>query len=346
MGMNRLSRPGLIAAIALSSIQAHATHGAREIGVPLTNSEAALSLMYANPPLPMTYFRKGDNKLTVLLDVFSVQKPATGTEEQQAVSDVSLSGSQTGFGGGVLYDHAVSERVSLFGIFMGAQLGRATLTGRANAAARTQISSGGNNRPGQVFQGADSDGSSSFGMIAGANWRVWGRDPERTAVTVFGGPGLFRTKGSGTSRILDMNTAADGSTCPETFSGYNCISRRFTGESTFVTPVIGVQAGVPIGKFALNPYFMVFMAPPDESSDQLTLDRGISTGSGTTTTQVNYFRAVSPVALGLNATYRPWGLSANLTGSLTTYIIREMANISDFKILKLQISKSFGSYPR
>ena len=42
-----------------------ANHGTRQIGTPLTTAEAALSTLYANPPLPMTAFKAG-NCLAIL----------------------------------------------------------------------------------------------------------------------------------------------------------------------------------------------------------------------------------------------------------------------------------------
>ena len=61
---------------------------------------------------------------------------------------------------------------------------------------------------------------------------------------------------------------------------------------------------------------------------------------------MTYKNGLTPVSLGTNLTYRPWGLTANLTGAFAAPIVAKMSGLSDFKILKLQVSKSFGTYPR
>ena len=324
-----------------------ATHGLREIGLPLTNAEAALSLLYANPPLPMTYFRPGDYKLTVLLDVFSVRDPAEGGEETQPVSDVSLEGSMLGWGGGVLLERAFSSRWSLFGMLLGAQLGSGTLTGKANDQSVQAINGGATNKPGQVFQKAESGGSSSVGGIFGVNFRILGKGPDVFALTAFAGPAIFHTSGSGQSTALDISASAPANSgeCTESFSGYKCVRRSYKGSFTNFTPALGLQAGIPIRQFILNPYLLIFPNTPDEFTDNIQVDIPAS-GQTADITELPFFRAISPLNLGLNLTYRPWGLTANLTGSLAAKLISSQAGISNFSILKFQVSKSFGSYPK
>lgn len=352
LGMSGTARswgmpPILVTALLVLSTPILASHGAREIGTPLTNTEAALSLLFANPPLPLVYFEKGDSRLTLMVDVFSVQEPATADPIFNTVADVSLNGSMFGLGGGVLYERAVSQRWSLFGMALAARLGRGRLEGRANADTVNKINSGATNVPAQIFQNADSEGSLSVGGMLGLNFRVLGKNPDRFALSTFLGSGIFYTSGSGQSTILDKDAAANSTACAESFpgKGYNCVRRSYDGRNTSFTPVVGLQAAIPIKSFTLTPFYMEFLTSPDAESGEFEFDVPMMSPSGTVS-KSPYFRGIASRALGLNLTYRPWGLTINLTGSLAARFIAEQAELTPFKILKFQISKSFGQYAR
>ena len=71
----------------------------------------------------------------------------------------------------------------------------------------------------------------------------------------------------------------------------------------------------------------------------------ISSGS-LLTSQVGMHRGLPSFSWGVNLTYRPWGITFNATGALLTEQIKAQARLKEFKIFKIQVSKSFGSFPR
>jgi hypothetical protein len=330
-----------------------ANHGTRQIGAPLTTAEAALSSLYANPPLPMTAFKAGDHKLTVMLDYFGVQTPA-GDGSSESPSDVSKGSGLQGFGGAVLYDHAVLDWGSLYGLFMGARLGPGRINGRSSSAFQNAPA---NMKADTVFQSADSQGSTSVAFSIGANARIAGESPEGFTMGAFMGPIVYMTQGKGSAVFLNSQTAADSSDCAEAISGYNCVKRNYDARATTFGLLAGLQANIPVGKgLAVNPFLIALPSTALSQggefidSDHVKLDQpvkvGTSSGANVLTSQTDYVRAIPPFSLGLNLAYRPWGLSANVTGSLFTLLSNEVLQLQGNKIFKLQISKSFGSFPK
>lgn len=322
---------------------AHASHGATQIATPLTNAEASLFLLYANPPLPMLYFGQGDYKMTLMGDFFSVQKPAAFKE----VAEVSVDGSMTGWGGAVLYDKAVSDGVSLYGILLGAQLGSGRLEGRALPEDVGKVDT--------IFQRSNSDGSLSVGATIGFNKRLRGESSGQFTLSAFVGPIVYYTKGSGASLFLNLNTAQDSTACPEAFAQYNCVSRAYSAKVATFGLLAGLQAGVPVGEsFTLNPFFLAMPTAAlfsGEDNQVVQLDKAIQVGTSgggqVVTDRVGMIRGLGPVSLGANLTYKPWGLTFNLTGSLITPFLASLTGeLSSYRILKFQLSKSFGHYPR
>lgn len=339
--------------LAAGAAPSWANHGTRQIGTPLTTAEAALSSLYANPPLPMTSFKSGDYKLTVMLDYFGVQTPA-GDGSSNSPSDISKGSGLQGFGGAVLYDHAVLDWGSLYGLFMGARLGPGRINGSASSSFRN---SSANEQADTVFQRADSQGSTSLAFSVGANARVVGESPDEFTLGAFMGPIVYMTQGKGSAVFLNNQTAADSSDCAESFAGYNCVKRNYDARATTFGLLAGLQANIPVGKaFAVNPFFIALpsTALSEEGgfidSDHVKLDQpikvGTSAGTNVFTSQTDYVRAIPPFSLGLNLAYRPWSLTANVTGSIFTMLTNKVLELQGNKIVKLQISKSFGSFPK
>lgn len=166
------------------------------------------------------------------------------------------------------------------------------------------------------------------------------------------------TQGSGTAIFLNSTTPADsGALCAETISGYNCIRRTYKGSATSYGVLAGLQANIPVGKkFALNPFLLAMPSTADTNkgdainSSHIRLDRpitvGTSGGTQVSTSQTDFIRAIPRFSMGLNAVYRPWGISANLTASLFTALTNKSLELQGNKILKLQLSKSFGNFPK
>lgn len=337
----------------LLAAPARANHGTRQIGTPLTTAEAALSSLYANPPLPMTSFKAGDHKLTVMLDYFGVQTPA-GDGSSNSPSDISKGNGLQGFGGAVLYDRAVFDWGSLYGLFMGARLGPGRINGASSADFR---GSSANSQADTVFQSAESQGSTSLAFSVGANARLAGESPDEFTLGAFMGPIVYLTQGKGSAVFLNSQTTADSSECTESFAGYNCVKRNYDARATTFGLLAGLQANIPVGKaFALNPFFIalpstaLFQEGEFIDSDHVKLDQpikvGTSSGANVFTSQTDYVRAIPPFSLGLNLAYRPWGLTANVTGSIFTMLTNKALELQGNKIVKLQVSKSFGSFPK
>lgn len=327
--------------LAVLASSARADHGARQVATALTNAEAALSTLYANPPLPMTYFRKGDYKIGVLGDFFSVTKPAADAD---APVDVSKDGSMIGWGGGGLFDYAFSDRWSVYGMLLGARLNNSSVIGT--------IKAGGN--ADTLLQRADAGAASSVAAAAGLNGRLLGDSPDGFTLTGFLGPVVIRTKGSGAAAFLSNQpaNAANSTACPQSLPGYVCVRRNFDATLTDIGIMGGFQATVPLGtRFSLNPYVIgmggTFSGP---SSDAVNLDQpttfGTDSGGTATKSKVGVARGIPALSLGANLTYRPWSLTANLTGSFLTPLTAPLTGLTTFRILTLQISKSFGSYRR
>lgn len=155
------------ALVLAASRQAWALHANLQIGTAMTNAEAALSLLYANPPLPMTTFHRGDSKTTAMLDYFILQKPASESGDE-VPTVVSLEGSMNGFGGAALYDRALGDRWSLYGLGLFARLGSGRLEGRLTDTERTRALAGQSlGSDDSYFQRADAGPSTSFGVSIG-----------------------------------------------------------------------------------------------------------------------------------------------------------------------------------
>lgn len=337
-----------------ASRPAWALHANLQIGTAMTNAEAALSLLYANPPLPMTTFRGGNSKATVMLDYFFLQKPASESGDEVPTT-VSLESSMNGFGGAALYDYALGDRWSLYGLGLFARLGSGRLEGRLTDKERTRALAGQTlGSDDSYFQRADAGPSTSFGVSVGLNRKLIGEDPARFTLSAFFGPVFYYTRGSGTVFVLtdSFGNTQDSTECAETGAYPNlvCLRRGYTGSVGTFGILSGLQAGVPIAKsFLLNPY-LLFMPTTsggllgfedDIGADWIQLDRPIGKQSNT-----GFLRAITDISLGANLTYRPWGLTVNLTGSLTPYINQALIGLTDYRILKFQISKSFGNYLR
>lgn len=296
-------RPRLIfLSLLCAASPSFANHGTRQLGTPLTTAEAALSTLYANPPLPMVGFKAGDYKLTVMLDYFGVQTPA-GDGTSESPSDISKGSGLQGFGGAVLYDRALFDWGSLYGLFMGAQLGSGRIDGRISDNFRNSPA---NMKADTVFQRADSQGSTSLAFSVGANARIVGDGPDGFTIGTFAGPIVYITKGSGSAFFLNSQTAADSGECAETLAGYNCVKRSYEGSATTFGLLAGVQANIPLGaKFALNPFLIALpstaLSAGGEAidSDHVRLNRpitvGTSSGAPATTSQTDFIRAVMSV---------------------------------------------------
>ena len=137
-------------------------------------------------------------------------------------------------------------------------------------------------------------------------------------------------------------------------TGYNCVKRGYKGNIATFGVMSGVQAGVPVGKsFLLNPFLLMmpstaFLQGEESDNDLIELDKNIQVGTSgggqVVSNRVGMNRAIAPFSLGANLTYKPWGLTANLTGSLMTPLLANMMELSSYQIWKFQLSKSFGTF--
>ncbi|MBI4347755.1 MAG: hypothetical protein HY553_12940 [Elusimicrobia bacterium] len=334
----------------------------------MTNAEVALQALYSNPPLPMMVFNEGDYRLSTSLNYFRLQKPAVDEKFQDPLAlvpgnriiDGTVAQGMAGWGATAQYDRAVSDHTTLFASVLFARLGPGRIEARTTDGFRAAYAS----KPALVgaansiiLQRAQSHGSQSVGIQLGINFG--GGNSDRLHGSLFLGPVVHFTRASGTSLFLSQYSAADSTECPETLAGYKCISRDWTGSSVDYGGFFGIQGGIPLGKhFRLNPYLRAdimasfvssavnAVTDPDEllNGRELRYGKPINTLGGPVTEQ-QYLRALNPIHLGVNLTFRPWGLSANLTGSFIDAPLNSFFNgLSSYKILNLQLSKSFGRY--
>ena len=335
----------IVGLLLFSSQAAWAGREAHDATVPLTNAEAALSSLTANPPLPMTFFKKGDYKLTTMMSVFSIRSPAV---PKTTLADISLDGNITGFGAGVLYDKAISDDWSVFGTALGVRLGAAKMIGNAEDELTNSDT---------LFQSSESDSSMSVSATIGLNRRIYGNDKDGFLLSGFFGPTMFYSKGSGKVHVLNNKTGQNSSVCHQISQArskdpaFNCVRRSY--DITLIDGgfVAGLQGSVPIGKsFALNPYLFflpgtyLFGSGKNAKAD---LDQPLTfttEGGRVTTSEIGMTRGISFISLGTNLKYRPWSLSANLTSSFITPLLSSAAGIENYSAIKLQISKSFGTF--
>lgn len=317
---------------------AFAGREARDAALPLTNAEAALSAVAANPPLPMTYFEQGEYKMTVMANYFSMTTPAVPEDQ---VSSIALDGSQKGFGAGVLFDRALTDRWSLFLLALGARVGDSVLVGDATAEVSNSDT---------LFQNSSGGGTYSVSAAVGLNRRLYGTEREGFALNAFFGPILFYTRGTGRVNMLNNKTAADSTGCHQAFAGYNCIVRNYTASLFDAGLMAGLQAQVPLFKgFAINPY--LFFMPATNLIDPhgktpVSLDKAMTFDSESgiqTKSDISPIRGISWISLGMNMKYIPWGLGVNVTGSFVTPLLAAAADLDSYSMLKIQISRSFGN---
>jgi len=345
------------------SNETRAEHGTFQIGYPLTINEVLVSLMLSNPPLPMTDFEKGDREVTALVSRFIVSEPGslepdeeTGT---QIVTSSLVGGDQKGWGAGVMYQWAYSDRWSFYGTMMGTQLGSGSYKGKVTDEEKANIEGGGSTvGAAYVFQTADSDSSFSFALGIGANYKLIPYDQDsdeeqKFTASIFGGPLFVKTGGSGRSSVLQNPNPGSGnvkttnsSACEDSISGYVCVGRVYEGVASNLIAMIGIQANYKaFWNLVFNPYVLYFPLIPDEESndrEQIKVDPDVYVFTkGSPSEFTSYKRGFSDLAFGLNVTHAPTGISANIFGFLTEPIIADSVGLDGFDIVKLQISKTF-----
>jgi len=296
----------------------------------LDSVDTAQLIMIANPPLPMLRMSPGSWKLAVQPAYF------TGSPVQAEGSNPGTvtSGDFDGFGGGLGFSYAWSERWGVYFIGQGAA---------SNGDFRFGLF---DNCTTDCFSFTVSNVKSSFNIaMFGLMHQVIPGDEKKLSLQVFSGPMITRTQ------TRQTFVATSGSTVNDDFD-MELDNFQFGFHA-------GAQAGINLGKkFKLNPYLLAgfpfggscaeydvptirVLSPNDPLSSQSDLECGGSVTGAAANPPRNVEVGLTGFEFtgGINLIYKPWGLTVNLTAPFLKKLDAEGADI-----LLLTFSLPFGNY--
>ncbi len=323
----------LFVMLALLAAPARAFHTAR---MGLDSADAAQLMMTANPPLPMMRMSPGTWKLTLQPAYFS----GSPIQVEDADPGTVTSGDFNGFGGGVGFSYAWSERWGAYVIAQGAASSGNFSFGRFD------------NCAGDCFSFTVSNVKSSFNIaMFGIMHQVLpGDDDKRLSLQAFTGPMITRTK---TSQTFVAVTGVIGSAPDDDFD-MELDDFQFGWHA-------GAQAGYNLGKkFKINPYLLAafplgdscatYDVPairatnpngnPLSSQSDLACGGSVDNSPPATPRSVEVGLDEFEFTGGINLIYKPWGLTVNLTAPF----LKKIDSDEGADIFLLTFSLPFGNF--
>ncbi|MBI4051278.1 MAG: hypothetical protein HY400_02110, partial [Elusimicrobia bacterium] len=279
---------------------------------PLESFSRLTQIVTTDAPLPMTVVKKGKFKLEVKPTYFSVSQLAD-TSYLLSSGGIYSGGNLNGWGGAAALSYAVSDEPwLLYGIFSGA-----SVRGRSRAKLIPAFQQ-------PMVDAFDMEGRSSIYVLnTGVGWDiVQGMMDGFSSIATFG--------------LLTQFYSTDMDVLPLSGS-YDRLKVRGSG----VLPgfSFGIVCDADIGEyFRMTPYLMFGGTFSEPESEVEVLQSG-NHPAGTKESGPSGSR-LFPM-LGVNLTYRPWGLSVSLSGFLTSYYSRLFDGL---KVTQFSFSKSFGGY--
>jgi formylglycine-generating enzyme required for sulfatase activity len=295
------------------------------VDVGLSATEAAFEEFGIDLPLPLLNWTPGQWLVTVKPAIFSVT-PNSYFQSQEFGQPVS--GSMSGYGGGIGATYAFDKKWAVYGLIEGSAMRSSGFTvgsvGMADWWNYLQLS----------------DINSQEDMVgASLLYKFFGSRPNGFSLPVYFGPTLTDLR---TTQHVSGWSSAPGT--PFSFDEH--VSAVMPGM------MFGALAGIPLPKsFVLSPYiggqFVVWhprASGPGASQDGIPIT--LTNVQGTISNGGMFSHAsIMPgqLAAGLNLVYTPWGISVNLSGILADQLI---ARLTGFNATSYSISYSFGKYDK
>lgn len=296
-----------------------------------------------NPPLPMLYYRQGKYKVTVMPAYFTGKNdsPDKGGGQGRIVGDFK------GWGGSAGVSYSFRDRWGVYAWGVGNSMSGDFSFGCPGP---LQTPSG----PGSecvVRQDTRDIKAINMTLSAGVAYQLFGKEDGGFSVPVFLGPTLTRT------RITQTYVDTEG---PSTVRS----DWDMKLEHTIPGVLLGVQAGINVGKyFKINPFLILSQTLGSKCKPyETTALRVDSTGEngdstpdcgggmgpgnpGPTTGQSLVETGGSIFTPGINVTYKPWGLSANVTAALIRKkFLSSPPESLEPEVVVFSLSYSFGNY--
>lgn len=260
----------------------------------------------ANPPMPMLYYKPGEWQVNVMPVYIDGQ---LGTELGGARATTNK---LNGLGAGASYSRAFADKWGWY------------LWGIGN----TMDGEFAFTNPAVNISGFS---ASFLTLSAGVVYQFFGEEDGGFTLPVFFGPLLAHADMKQTVRAPGVGNADFDMTLRETSPG----------------AMIGVQAGINATKhFKLNPYLMGgtfgFTECHKYTATVRSDPQSYSNPSGQICSgqKIPYDSFV--VGMGLNATYKPWNVTVNLTAPLLKNAL--MGGTSDIDVTMLSVSWAFGNF--
>lgn len=270
----------------------------------------ARHFLTASPPLPQLYYKPGEWQLTLQPSFISGELG----KGEFAGSDTQINSSQLDGGGlGISFSRAIADKWGWYVWGIGN-----TLTGKAEFS-NPNVS-------------VNSLSGTFMTVSGGLVYQFFGDEEGGFVLPVFIGPMLARTDISQT--VTSTQLQAD-----------------FDMEMVNTSPGVmaGVQAGINVGKsFKLNPFVVggTWGFSECRSFKVKTIRQDVQNYSRGSAGDVCGAGKIPMdsflVGLGMNLTYKPWGVSANITAPVVRNML--MGGTSDIDVMIISISKSFGNY--
>lgn len=306
----------LALSLILIAAPAHAIH---ETVFAINAADAANNRLLANPPLPMLRYSPGKWKLALSPYYFSGEQDFV---EGSPSGSFRTTGKFKGGGMGLSGSWAFAERWGLFVFGVGN-----TVTGKDMA----YVPAGNPNAAAQSSQLLDAK-ASAITLSGGVVHQFFGREESGFVLPVFAG--LLLKKYDFSHRVIESSLGA--------------VVSDFDVESSGIAPgvLVGAEAGIDLGKkWQLNPFVIMGMVASSELDVKVKQVR-VNAQPNNRQQSVNRLLGGEKLesenafgGIGLNLTYRPWGITANLTSPFLPSLIE-----SDSKLdaAVFSVSWAFG----
>lgn len=297
------------------------------IAFPMNVAGTAAFLAFDNPPLPILQNRKGNWKVS--LQPALIKGDLNRTSPFASGGGSKETGKYSGVGGATSLTYGFSDHWSVYLLAFGSSIkGDADFVESGNPASSDDPN---NYRISKV--------KASFLGVGPALAYRWGRPKDR---------GVTWSSFFGVNFVQHHYTATVHEFSP---AGTLLADYDVKVDQTNPGPIVGLQAGIPIGEsFTLNPFLMLGGDFGSTTKPTVTAQRTPASGTGSSKSLGFIAAGQGPIVsqgaanLGLNVTYRPWGLTVNVTAPFLATDIPVDKGGEDIRATEISVSWSFGDY--
>ncbi|MDE2490784.1 MAG: hypothetical protein KGM24_08040 [Elusimicrobia bacterium] len=305
----RRLRRALAAVLLAAAVPASAV----ELGTPINGAVSANAKMLTNPPLPMIDYKPGAYKVAVEPDYF-VGRIDGDNADSGSHDHADLKGA----GGAVSASWAFADRWGVYAYGMGSAVDASNITKTPLAGSQHETAAFGNTH------------ASFEALSVGIVRQFFGDGDDGFALPVFLGPMIAHVSMAPTHVVLD--NYAGGVTQHDDYD---------VSVDQFLPGVMGgVESSFDVGRsFALQPFALVAVMAKQPAPNITNVRVQQSQDVPQTTITHGYG------GFGLDAVYRPWGVSVNLTAPLFDHLVN-INGATNFSGSLFSVSWAFGRYVR